>query len=111
VEPAAVEPIVNVQGNEKTVVPSAEHLYERADKELDDGANIEVSFEEGAEEDIVHSHNSASKCLAEGTASGSIAYGNSNAASIGNGGNGPRTVAETEPTESVPNQGVQDNPP
>jgi hypothetical protein len=102
-EPTAVEPIVNVQGNEETVVPSAERLYERADEELDDGANIEVSFEEGTEEDIVHSHNGASNGLAEGTANGSTACGNSNAASTGNGGNGPRTVAETEPTESVRN--------
>jgi hypothetical protein len=69
-EPTAVEPIVNVQGNEETVVPSAERLYERADEELDDGANIEVSFEEGTEEDIAHSHNGASNGLAEGTASG-----------------------------------------
>jgi hypothetical protein len=110
-EPAAVEPIVNVQGNEEIVVPSAERLYERADEELDDGANIEVSFEEGAEVDITHSHNGASNDLAKGTASGSTACGNNNAASTGNGGNGPRTVAETEPTESFPNQGVQDNPP
>jgi hypothetical protein len=100
-----------VQGNEETVVPSAERLYERADEELDDGANIEVSFEEGTEENIAHSHNGARNGLAEGIASGSTACGNSNAASTGNGGNGPRTVAETEPTESVRNQGVQDNPP
>jgi hypothetical protein len=70
-----------------------------------------VSFEEGAEEDIAHSHNGASNGLVEGTASGSTACGNTNAASTGNGGNGPRIVAETEPTKSVPNQGVQDNPP
>jgi hypothetical protein len=110
-EPIAVEPIVNVQGNEETIVPSAERLYERADEELDDGANIEVSFEEGVEEDIAHSHNDASNDLAEGTATGSTACGNSNVASTGNGGTGPRTMAETEPTESVPNQGVQENPP
>jgi hypothetical protein len=110
-EPTAVEPIVNVQGNEETVVPSAKRLYEQADEELDDGANIEVSFEEGTEEDITHSHNGASNGLAKGTASGSTACGNSNAASTSNGGNGPHTVAETEPTESVRNQGVQDNPP
>jgi hypothetical protein len=110
-EPAAVEPIVNVQGNEETVVPSTECLYERTDEELDDGANTKVSFEEGAEEDIAHSHNGASKDLVEGTASGSTTCGNTNAASTGNGGNRPRTVAEMEPTESVPNQGIQDNPP
>jgi hypothetical protein len=110
-EPIVVEPIVNVQGNEETVVPSAERLYEQADEELDNDANIEVSFEEGAEEDIAHSHNGASNGLAKGTASGSITCGNTNAASTGNGGNGPRTVSETEPTESIPNQGIQDNPP
>jgi hypothetical protein len=43
-ELAAVESIVNVQSNEETAVPSAEHLYERADEELDDDANTEVSF-------------------------------------------------------------------
>jgi hypothetical protein len=107
-EPVAVEPIVNVQGNEKTTVPSMEHLYERADEELDDDGNTEVFFEEGAEEDIAHSHNGTSNGLAEGIAS--TACGNTNAASTGNGGNGPRIVAETEPTESVPNQRVQDNP-
>jgi hypothetical protein len=31
-EPATVEPIVNVQGNEETTVLSAERLYERADE-------------------------------------------------------------------------------
>jgi hypothetical protein len=110
-EPAVVEPIVNVQGNEETTVSSVEHLYERADEEIDDDGNTEVSFEEGAEEDIARSHNGASNDLAEGTASGSTACGNTNATSTGNGGNGPRTVAETEPTELIPNQGVQDNPP
>jgi hypothetical protein len=108
---AVVEPIVNMQGNEETPVPSMEHLYERADEELDDDANTEVFFEEGAEEDIAHSHNGASNGLAEGTASGSTACSNTNAASTSNGGNGPRTVVETEPIESIPNQGIQDNPP
>jgi hypothetical protein len=70
-----------------------------------------VSFEEGVEEDIAHSHNSASNGLAEGTASGSTTCRNTNAASTSNGGNGPHTMAEMEPTKSVPNQGVQDNPP
>jgi hypothetical protein len=68
-EPAAVEPIVNVQGNEETVVSSRERLYKRANDELDDEANTKVSFEEGAEEDIAHSHNSASNGLAECTCS------------------------------------------
>jgi hypothetical protein len=45
----------------------------------------------------VHSHNGARS--------------KTNAASTGNGGNGSRIVAKTEPTELVPNQGVQDNPP
>jgi hypothetical protein len=31
-EPTAMEPIVNVQGNEETVVSSAERLYKRADE-------------------------------------------------------------------------------
>jgi hypothetical protein len=84
-EPATVEPIVNVQGNEETTVPSMERLYEQEDEELDDDGNTEVSFEEGAEEDIAHSHNDASNGLVEGTTSGSTACGNTNAASIGNG--------------------------